>query len=87
MRARRQILQDELLSISCCATVWLAVVVAHFRALYGIGAKAPDYRMRSIKDYTLKLVEQAEEVGENVVPLDDWVHEGANAKRGQPDPQ
>ena len=87
MQARRRILQDELLSISCCATVWLAVVVAHFRALIGIGAEPPDYRVRSIKNYTLKLVEQAEQVGKHVDPIYDWVDEGVNAKTGQPDPQ
>ena len=87
MHARRRMLQDELLNINSCAIVWLAVVVAHFRALEALGAQEPDYPLPRYEGYTPELAKLAEELGNNVKTIYDWVHEGANAKRGQPDPQ
>ncbi len=76
MHVRRQILQDELLSINSCAIVWLAVVVAHHRALEAIDAEAPDYRLARYQGYTPKLAEQAEQLCGNLEEIYTWVHEG-----------
>lgn len=87
MRAKRRILQDELLSINSCAIVWLAAVVAHFRALEALGAKAPDYRLERYEGYTPMLAEQARKLRRSMPNIYEWVHEGPDAPGAQPNPQ
>jgi hypothetical protein len=87
MHAKRRILQNELLSINSCAIVWLAVVVAHYRALGKLGAKAPDYKLERYEGYTHSLVDQAKQLGDNVENIYTWIHEGPDAVGDQPSPQ
>jgi len=75
VRAKRRILQDELLSINSCAILWLAVVVAHFRALEAIGAAPNDWKLKSYENYTLRLAEQARVLRDHMPHIYDWVNQ------------
>ena len=64
VRRRREILEDELLSIHSCAIVWQAVVICHYFAIHdGIG----------LQHYTERLARQAEEVATNAFSIHSWL--------------
>ncbi len=65
-RARRKILESELLSIHSCAIVWQAVIVAHFRALKNSSR---------FQYYTKNLVIQANDLLDNVFDIHAWVYD------------
>ena len=75
VRAKRQILEKELLSINSCAILWLAVVVAHFRALAAIDADSEDQTVPSYRNYTAKLAEQARSLRDHMPDIYDWVNQ------------
>jgi len=70
MKRRRQILENELLSIHSCAITWQAVVTAHFRALGG----ERDYR-----HYTERLTQEAKSVANSAFEIHDWLADRRNA--------
>ncbi len=76
VRVKRQILEKELLSINSCAILWLAVVVAHFRALLAIGADPVDQTLSSYENYTVELAKQARSLREHLPNIYDWVCPG-----------
>ena len=68
IRAKREILQNQLLSINTCAIIWTVVVIAHFRALDEMdNAIGWGYQ-----DYTSFLYEQAEQVTKSLPTIYDW---------------
>jgi hypothetical protein len=87
LHARRRILQDELLSINSCAIVWLAVVVAHYRALEEMEADPPRYCLASYEGYTPKLAEQARKLRRNVQNIYAWMHISPDSPNTPPNPQ
>jgi hypothetical protein len=79
-RAKRSILESELLSINTCAIIWLAVVVAHFRTLANLGLNS-DQRLDNYQNYTAELVKQAESLRDSFPFIYDWLEDPANAKK------
>ena len=65
-RARRKILESELLSIHSCAIVWQAVIVAHYRALGN---------SQWFMNYTQNLVQEANSLVEHIYDIHKWVYD------------
>jgi hypothetical protein len=65
---RRELLEDELLSIHSCAIVWQAVVMAHFMAVERTGD--------TYNHYTQRLGEQAQDIARHALRLHDWLSQG-----------
>ena len=65
-RAHRIILESELLSIHSCAVVWLAVVVAHYRALG---------KSQGFVNYAQNLVREANSLVEHIYNIHEWVYD------------
>ena len=68
IRAKRKILEGQLLSINTCAILWHAVVIAHFRALQKTG----DAGGWGFKGYTRYLYEEAEDLKNNLPNIYEW---------------
>ncbi len=75
VNVKRHILEKELLSINSCAILWLAVVVAHFRALADIGADRDDQTLPSYEGYTVKLAGQAKSLRDHMPYIYNWVNQ------------
>ena len=74
VRAKRQILEKELLSINSCAILWLAVVVAHFRALAAIGADSVNQTLPSYENYSTGLAKQARSLRDHMPEIYKWLN-------------
>lgn len=73
---RREILENEMLSIHSCSIMWQVVITAHFSVL-------SKNTHKTYLHYTENLVKKSEEIIDNIYTIDQWLkNEGRKLKYG-----
>lgn len=70
--ARRRLLEEGILSIHSCATMWQLLIIAHFRAINNCKKKSSKTHSCT---YPKELIEQADKLKISALNIDEWINE------------